>query len=128
MQTELVRTIRDKYVQSGLIGVYAFLKRHDIPFEKQIIDFGLHTNQKAKAQKAELCTNEPLVFHYYNQQITHNNYRYNRIRAIRIVLLDEQTVGKAQRRRKCALTEQERNELDKRTTEQDNKWWNELDK
>lgn len=77
------------YNEKGLNGLYAFLRKHNIKFEKEIHEFGLETNSKAVAEKRAFVNPMKLQFHYYSKLITSRKtkWTYNRIRAIKIVLL-----------------------------------------
>ena len=77
------------YSQKGLNGLYAFLKKHNIPFKKEVYEFGLETNSKARAAKRAFVDPNKLQFHYYSLAVKskRTKWTYNRIRAIKIVLL-----------------------------------------
>lgn len=76
------------YNEKGLNGLYAFLRKHNIKFEKEIHSFGLD-NKGSRKEKAEFIDHKKLQFHYYSKLITSRKtgWSYNNIRAIKIVLL-----------------------------------------
>jgi len=89
LKEEVKKQIATVYSQKGLNGVYAFLRKNQIPYELDVVEFGLHTNKKALKQKDAFLKADPLHFHYYSvvRRGRQNGYKYKVLRGLKITLL-----------------------------------------
>lgn len=85
----LVNEINNVYIQKGLNGVYAFLRKNNIQYKTRVEYFGLATNKEAVKDKIEWLKSGELRFHYANKQVksAKTGWKYNRLRCIEIILL-----------------------------------------
>ena len=84
---EIKKQVVEIYNSKGLNSVYSFLKKQNIPFETNVVEFGLHTNKAANEAKANWINKSKLCFHYYSLGIkARSGYSYIRIRGIQIIL------------------------------------------
>lgn len=81
------KKITEIYKEKGLNGVYGFLKKEGIKYDRQVFEFGLHTNKAANAEKSDFLKH-PLSFHLYSIGINarRTGYGYNILRGLRIIL------------------------------------------
>jgi len=81
---EIRKEIINLYNEKGINSVYAFLKRNNIDYTKNVIEFGLDS-KKTNVKKTEWLNIEELKFHYYSQLIkAKSGWSYNLIRGIEI--------------------------------------------
>ena len=83
---EAKQQVVEIYNAKGLVSVYSFLKKQGIPFRKNVVEFGLHTNKAANEEKNSWINKNELRFHYFSVIIkARSGYGYNLIRGIEIV-------------------------------------------
>ena len=76
--------------EHGLNGLYAYLRKHGIKFDKSIIEFGLNSSKKANEAKenwlSETTDKNTFRFHYYSVSVKarKTGFNYNKIRGIEI--------------------------------------------
>lgn len=76
----------------GLNGLYAYLRRNGIEFEKSVKEFGLNGSKKSVTAKqnwlSEKTDNKTLRFHYYGIGVKarKTGFNYNILRGIEISL------------------------------------------
>jgi len=80
------------YKESGLNGLYAYLRKNGIAYERDVYNFGLEGAKKAEQMKREFLAEDKgekiLRFHYYCTSVTaRNGFSYNRLRGIEITIL-----------------------------------------
>jgi len=85
MKTE--KEIKKLYNEKGLNSIHAYLKRNNINYKQEIIEFGLQGNKKAEKAKKEFLKGS-LCFHYYSQGVTSykTKYMYNILRGTKITI------------------------------------------
>ena len=85
--SEIVNEINNVYVEKGLNGVYAFLKRNGINYTVEIKKFGSATYQN-NIEKMQWISDSKLRFDYESERRVSdvNGKRYSILRGIEIII------------------------------------------
>ena len=95
-----MKTIKNQLLELSKQGnslniIYSELRKNGLHFKKEVFEFGLHTSKSANLEK-ELFLNEKTAdnvihLHYHSLAVkARSGYTYNRIRGMKITILDNQ--------------------------------------
>lgn len=94
IRENLVNEINNVYVEKGLNGVYAFLRKNGVKFTTRVVDFGWTTNQKNYEKREQWLAESPLHLPFHNKctistfgGYKNRGYRCQILRGIEIILL-----------------------------------------
>jgi len=82
--------LRKIYKDKGLNGLYAYLKKSQIPFTTEVVEFGWDS-EKARNEKERWLTQSPLSFHYYSTGgKARSGFQVNMLRGIRVIITEQE--------------------------------------
>lgn len=86
MKTKILEATKNG---SGLNTIYSILTKNGYTYQKEVFNFGLHTNKQAQKDKEDFLNEQTdsnvVHLHYYSLAIkAKNGYTYNRIRGLKL--------------------------------------------